>query len=141
MKKNKKFKGMTLVEIIVSIAILGVLTLVLVQTSTVINMYIKSANNVNKKTISQAPVAEMGNMQAATQVATNAKIKISGGGFADVELYGDAYQAGTRATEIVKDADGNDVVVEKNELGGNLNMQFLVLEDPTSPVTTAPAGP
>lgn len=140
MKKNKKFKGMTLVEIIVSIAILGVLTLVLVQTSTVINMYIKSANNVNKKTISQAPVAEMGNMQAATQVATNAKIKISGGGFADIELYGDAYQVGTRATEIVKDADDNDVVVEKNELGGSLNMQFLVLEDPTSPVTTAPAG-
>lgn len=141
MKKRKNFKGMTLMEIIISLAILAVLTLVLVQTSNVINMYIRSAKNVNQKTVAQAPVAEMGHKNAAKQVATKSKmITVSGsanGKSFSIDLNGEAYEVGEPATEIVVDEDGNDVVVEKNELGGNLNMQFIDIETPTAPPTSS----
>lgn len=133
--KKKKFKGMTLMEVIISLAILAVLTLVLVQTSNTINMYIRSAKNVNRKTIEQAPVAEMGHKDAAREVAKDVVINVMYGG-TTVTLNGDAYEVGTRATEVVVDEDGNANIVEKDELGGNLNMQFIDVKNPTAPPTT-----
>lgn len=142
MKKRKTFKGMTLMEIIISLAILSVLTLVLVQTSSTINMYLKSAKNVNQKTVQQAPVAEIGYKDAGEQLATDVEIRVERNGAGDksfsAELRGDAYKVGEPATEIVTDAEGNETVIDKNELGGNLNMQYIVdLEAVTQP-TTAP---
>lgn len=142
MKKRKTFKGMTLMEIIISLAILSVLTLVLVQTSNTINMYLKSAKNVNQKTVQQAPVAEVGHKKAGEQIATGVEIRVERNGAGDksfsAELRGNAYKVGEPATEIVVDEDGNSVVIEKNELGGDLNMQYIVdLEAVTEP-TTAP---
>ncbi len=127
MKKKKKFKGMTLMEIIISLAVLAVLTLVLVQTSSTINMYIKSANNVNKKTVQQAPVAEIGHKDAGNLVQGDMQIVVSGDGLTGVatpfsqELKGNAYEAATDSTE--------------NVLGGNLNMQYIV---DVEAVTTEP---
>ena len=125
MKKKKKFKGMTLMEIIISLAVLAVLTLVLVQTSSTINMYIKSANNVNKKTVQQAPVAEIGHKDAGNLVQGDMQIIVSGNGVAGTpfsqELKGNAYEAAADTTE--------------NVLGGNLNMQYIV---DVEAVTTEP---
>ena len=130
MKKKKKFKGMTLMEIIISLAVLAVLTLVLVQTSSTINMYIKSANNVNKKTVQQAPVAEIGHKDAGNLVQGDMQIIVSGNGVYgsgvagtpfSQELKGNAYEAATDTTE--------------NVLGGNLNMQYIV---DVEAVTTEP---
>ncbi len=142
MKKRKTFKGMTLMEIIISLAILSVLTLVLVQTSSTINMYLKSAKNVNQKTVQQAPVAEVGHKSAGEQIATNVEIRVERNGAGDqsfsAELRGNAYKVGEPATEVVTDAEGNETVIDKNELGGDLNMQYIVdLEAVTQP-TTAP---
>lgn len=113
MKKSKKFKGMTLVEIIISLAVLAVLTLVLVQTSDTINMYIKSANRVNHKTVQQAPVAEIGQKEAGELVKEDVVIKVNGIGSVSFSqnLQGDAYR--------VKDSS-------PDEIGGDLNMQYIV---------------
>lgn len=121
MKKRKKFKGMTLMEIIISLAVLAVLTLVLVQTSNAINMYIRSANNVNKKTVQQAPVAEIGHKDAGELVQADVTIKVSNAKFSQ-DLNGDAYK-------VNDDLSGN-------EIGGNLNMQYIV--DLEAVTTTAP---
>lgn len=132
MKKRKKFKGMTLMEIIISLAVLAVLTLILVQTSSTINMYIRSANTVNKKTAQQAPLAEIGYKDAGELVQENVTIHISGfdnnngGKKLSVDVQGDAYKVGDSSTG--------------DELGGNLNMQYIV--DLEAITTTAPSpGP
>lgn len=142
MKKRKTFKGMSLMEVIISLAILSVLTLVLVQTSNTINMYLRSAKNVNQKTVQQAPVAEIGHKRAGEEIAADVEIRVERNGAGDksfsAELRGNAYKVGEPATKIVVDDEGNSVVVEKNELGGDLNMQYIVdLEAVTEP-TTAP---
>lgn len=143
MKKRKKFSGMTLMEIIISLAILAVLTLVLVQTSNTINMYIKSANKVNQKTIQQAPVAEIGDIDAGRQVETKVNINISGGpggkSFSQV-VQGNAYQAGEPKTEYVEVSEGVTTAVVVDEIGGNLNMQYIVdLEAVTNAAATTAA--
>ena len=90
-------------------------------------MYIKSANNVNKKTVQQAPVAEIGHKDAGNLVQGDMQIVVSGDGLTGVatpfsqELKGNAYEAATDSTE--------------NVLGGNLNMQYIV---DVEAVTTEP---
>ncbi len=123
MKKRKKFKGMTLMEIIISLAVLAVLTLVLVQTSNTINMYIRSANNVNKKTVQQAPVAEIGHKDAGELVQEDVTIKVSNAKFSQ-DLKGDAYK-------VNDDLSGN-------EIGGNLNMQYIVDLEAVTTTTATP---
>lgn len=118
LKKTSK-KGMTLLEIIISLAVLSAMILVLVTTSSLINSYIRSANNVNGKVARQAPVAETGNVgDAATQVAASVPIIVEG-----VNLYGDAYAVIDPSAA----ADG--------ELGGDLNMYFIDLIEPTAATT------
>lgn len=152
MKKNKtkKFKGMTLFEIIISLAILSMLTLVLVQTSSVINMYIRSANNVNKKTSEQAPVAEVGrkaNAHKLNEGSDKAEIVFEYNS-TTVSIVGDEYEvvesltdASGNIIESATDESGSPVALDENDkrrLGGNLNMQFIVLDPVTAPPTTAP---
>lgn len=117
--KKSSQKGMTLLEIIISLAVLSAMVLVLITTSSLINSYIKSANNVNGKVARQAPVAENGNRNGvnmdATQVAASVPINVAG-----VNLYGDAYAVIDPSAA----ADG--------QLGGDLNMYFIDLIEPTT---------
>lgn len=123
---KKKFKGMTLIEIIVSLAVFSVMTLVLVQASSAINMYIRSANNVNRTVAEQAPVAEIGQTDIANKVAEDVEIIIRDQAhLKDIPVKGDAYE--------VVDGDSLD----SNQIGGNLNMQFIILDDVVP--TTSPS--
>ncbi|MDE7363351.1 MAG: prepilin-type N-terminal cleavage/methylation domain-containing protein [Ruminococcus sp.] len=139
--KRKTFKGMTLMEIIISLAVLAVLTLILVHTSTTINMYIKSTKNINQKVTAQAPVAEMGYVAGASALPTSDLPEVfvnwSGNAGAAIAMDAVAYQAGEVATVAVTDAEGNIISYEEaNVLGGNLAMQFLEVHDPTTTATT-----
>ncbi len=122
LKKSSK-KGMTLLEIIISLAVLSAMVLVLITTSSLINSYIRSANNVNGKVARQAPVAENGNRNGvnldATQMAASVPIIVNG-----INLYGDAYAVIDPSAA----ADG--------QLGGDLNMYFIDLIEPTVAPTT-----
>lgn len=136
--KRKTLKGMTLMEIIISLAILAVLTLILVQTSTVIDTYIKSTKNINQKVTAQAPVAEMGYVAGASAVPTSATPEVfvnwKGNAGATIAMDAVAYQAGEIATKLLYDDEGNVIgSEEENVLGGNLAMQFLEVHDPTTP--------
>ena len=123
-KKKKSLRGVTLVEIIISLAIVSILTLLLVTTATTINAYIKSANHVNKKTTVQAPIAESGFTGAANELSTADKdIKITVNG--KVTLVGKGYS-------VVDPAAPAD-----NGVGGNLNMKFVTGVD-TEGTTEAP---
>ena len=64
--KKKIFKGMTLVEIIISIAVLAVMTTVLVAVSTSIQNYLRAAGDMNDRVAVQAPVAQAGDNVAGT---------------------------------------------------------------------------
>ncbi|SEK53306.1 prepilin-type N-terminal cleavage/methylation domain-containing protein [Ruminococcus sp. YRD2003] len=115
-KKKKSLKGVTLVEIIISLAVVSILTLLLVTTATTINAYIKSANHVNKKTTVQAPIAESGFTGSANELSTSDKdIKITVNG--KVTLVGKGYS-------VVDPAAPADEGV-----GGNLNMKFVTNVD------------
>ena len=121
-KKKKSLKGVTLVEIIISLAVVSILTLLLVTTATTINAYIKSANHVNKKTTVQAPIAESGYTGAANELSSADKdIKITVNG--KVTLVGKGYS-------VVNPADPEDTGV-----GGNLNMKFVTNVDKESTPT------
>lgn len=130
MKKRKTFRGMTLIEIIISLAVLSVMTLILVQTSNAINTYIKSANKVNQKTVQQAPVAEIGHKGGGDLVAADVEINV----------YGDKIEAGTFGQELRGNAYKVGDSAASNELGGNLNMQYIVDLEAVTTATVAP-GP
>lgn len=57
-KKNYKCKGMTLVEIIISLFIFTVMAAMMVQIGEVINNLTRNANHVNRKVAAEAPLAE-----------------------------------------------------------------------------------
>lgn len=160
--KRKTLKGMTLMEIIISLAILAVLTLVLVQTSTAINTYTRSAKNINQKVASQAPVAEMGYKPGAVAVSTSAVPQIFVNWDANtlatttgidgsteavaptgtaIVMDAVAYQVGEIATTAIYTEEGTVTKFvryeEVNELGGNLVMQFLDVQAPITTATTA----
>ena len=111
-QKKKSLMGMTLVEVIISLAVVAVLTVLLVATATTINAYIKSANHVNKKTVVQAPIAESNYVGSANELSTADKdIKITVNG--NVHLVGKGYS-------VIDPSIDPDTGV-----GGNLNMKFV----------------
>lgn len=88
--KKRKLKGMTLAEIIVSLAIMSVLTLLLVTVANSINAYLRSANNVNRKVAKQAPVAEVCYTDSARQIDADVTITVNYDGH-PIEIKADAY--------------------------------------------------
>ena len=124
--KKKKLKGMTLVEIIVSLAVLGVLTTLVVGTANLIDNYTRSANNVNKKVAVQAPIAEAGYTTKAYKIdptGTDNKIKITINN--NIEFEGEGY--------ITVDPSAP---VSDDELGGNLGLKFVNSPAYVEPTTT-----
>lgn len=128
--KKKKLKGMTLAEIVISLAVLAVLTVLLVGTSRLIDNYTRSANKVNDKVAVQTPVAEARYMDKAYRIdpsGTNNKIRI------------------TLNNNCVFEGEGYVTVdptapVDENELGGNLGLKFV--DSPVYiPPTTTPTTP
>ena len=59
MKKKKALKGMTLVEVLISLAILGVMTLLISKNARVIEQYNRATTKLNQKVAVEAPLAEM----------------------------------------------------------------------------------
>lgn len=130
-KKKKSLKGMTLVEIIISLAIVSVMTVVLVATSGVINKFVKSARNVNNTVAVQVPIAEtkdIGNahkiegvdddgnvVDYVAEITFDVQGRSAGGADIDksVTMQAQLYEAEDPAT------------LDQDQLGGTLNMKFL----------------
>ncbi len=119
--KKKKLKGMTLIEIIVSLAIVSIMTTVLVLTSAVINSYMRSSNDVNNRVAQQAPVAEAQDKLAVDQTATvGLEIVLDD----NISLHANSYAV----------YDDTEMAAHSDEFGSGLNMKFIAdIETTTAP--------
>lgn len=131
LNKKRKAKGMTLIEIIIAIAIIGAMTAALVAASNSINAYLRSANDMNGRVAMQAPIAEAHNVKAARQeVSGGVQIQLEPSGIPNggkINLSGNSYA--------VFDQPLLDQYDE--EFGRGLNMKFIVdVQTTTEPTTT-----
>lgn len=144
MRKRKKTRsGMTLIEIIVSLAILSVMTLVLVKASHAINTYMRSANNVDRKVAQQAPVAEVKYKASAHALHDDVTIKL--------DVVNDILDSnGIKVGEQVKcsaTVNGETYAIQdpstvtRQGPGDNLNMKFIILKDPVTTAASPAPGP
>lgn len=114
-KKLHKRRGMTLVEVIISIAVMAVLALLLTTVGVTIDNYRKNTKSLNAKVTVEAPVAE-GKKKADSSVTTldeEIVIKVEG-----VEVKGKLYGTGTKQY----DKDGNFLGYDNSSKG---NLKFV----------------
>jgi prepilin-type N-terminal cleavage/methylation domain-containing protein len=163
MKKCKrKFSGMTLVEMIISLAVFAALALVLAAMGRNIEQNRREANKLNRTVAVNGPVAEAQNNQRSfladdeyvIRVANNAQITTDENG----EWTDKSYVAikatlcyvnptdsdGEVVTNEVKEAEGTSVVVKDPDLDpGDFVFKYLVVpkQQPTDPPANATPNP
>lgn len=117
MEKNQKkhaVKGMTLVEIIISVVVLGVASLILVQVGSAVNTYRKNSNHVsNRVTIEKPYVTHVtnghyepskNNVEAPKEVKVKINFEDSGH---DVELKAQSFKTKTNEASAKTVSDAN----------------------------------
>ncbi len=130
MRKNKSkkrvFKGMTLMEIIIAIAIVAVMSTVLVVAASAINSYLRSARQVNRRVADQAPVAEVGyDNPAAPTIAGGVQIELDYGSH-KMHLNGKVYKVYT----------DEEMTAHSDEFGRGLNMKYITEIQPVTEAAT-----
>lgn len=127
MKKKKKLKGMTLVEIVVSIAVFAAISLILVMIGSAVNAQERSANKVNRKVAVQGPVAEAQNDDNALLLTEEYMIKVAKKDSPEtaVTVTGKLYST----EKYIIDEDGNKVADPNAE---KANLKFIEIQKPGS---------
>lgn len=103
-KRKKSVKGMTLIEIIVAIAVLGVAGLVLVRIGSVSNNLMKATNHLNNKVDIEAPYAAS-RADDPTAVEGTVSIKINGNDLSEISYDATKYTTKSKAAAIGEDGD------------------------------------
>lgn len=134
MKKKKKLKGMTLVEIIVAIAVFAMVSLILVMLGTAVDAQQRSATRVNKKVAVQGPIAEAQNDKNALLLDDEYEISVAkkGSAASSTTIKGKLYS--TQGYTI--DADGNQV---PDPNADKANLKFIEIQGDVSPSEPTPA--
>ena len=137
MKKKKKLKGMTLVEIVVSIAVFAAISLILVMVGSAVNAQQRSANRVNRKVAVQGPLAEAQNDANALLLNDEYEIYVAkkDSPSSGVTVKGKLYST----EEFIIDEDGKKVSSPDAE---KANLKFIEIQKPNpgdSPVPPAAA--
>jgi len=117
---RKKAKGMTLVEVLVSLAVMAVLALMLVTIGITIDTYHKKTREKNQKVFDESPRAESRNISEGVSVLVDDDFKVVVNG---IEVEGKVYSAGA-------ESDGSGGYVEAD---GN-HLRFARVE----PITATP---
>ncbi len=127
MKKKKKLRGMTLVEIIVSIAVFAMISLILVMLGSSVNAQRRSTKRVNDKVAVQGPVAEAQNDENSLLMDDDYEIIVNKKGDASTSavVKGKLYSA----QGYIIDEDGNKVADPDAE---KANLKFIEIQKPTS---------
>ncbi len=127
MKKKKKLKGMTLVEIVVSIAVFAAISLILVMIGSAVNAQERSANKVNRKVAVQGPLAEAQNDSNAFLLDEEYKIEVAKKDSPEtaVTVTGKLYST----QKFTIDEDGNQVADPNAE---KANLKFIEIQKPMS---------
>ncbi|MBQ8926746.1 MAG: prepilin-type N-terminal cleavage/methylation domain-containing protein [Oscillospiraceae bacterium] len=76
-KKRRSLKGMTLVEIVIALFIFSLMALMMARLAEVVVSLNRNANQVNRKTAAQAPIAEMQNTNGNVSDLENDNLRIS----------------------------------------------------------------
>ncbi len=126
MKKKKKLKGMTLIEIIVSIAVFAMISLILVMLGTSVNAQRRSARKVNEKVAFQGPIAEAQNDENSLLMDDEYEITVGKVGSASTVtvVKGKLYSA----QGYILDEDGNKVADPEAE---KANLKFIEIQKPS----------
>ncbi len=135
--KKKKLKGMTLVEIIISLFIFTLMALMMVRIASVSTNLTKNANHVNKKVTVQAPLAEMQNTDGTLtqQIDDNMKITVKLGGHS-VNVTGQQYSTAQAAVGNTFANTNAKIDLEFVKIDLSKNSGDNVWEEPTTEPTT-----
>ncbi len=127
MKKKKKLKGMTLIEIIVSIAVFAMISLILVMLGSSVNAQRRSAKKVNDKVAFQGPIAEAQNDENSLLMNDEYEIvvKKKGSDSTSSVVKGKLYSA----QGYIIDEDGNKVADPDAE---KANLKYIEIQKPTT---------
>lgn len=141
MKKKKTLKGMTLVEVLIAIAILGIMTLFLARNASVIEQYNRATTRLNQKVAVEGPLAEMKKASVIQDVDEHGDPVFDGFGnpvYSDHKLDDDVtIRVGYDTSDESKYAEvkGKAYTVEdaytgdtEGVAGGELNLKFLTLD-------------
>lgn len=126
---KKKLKGMTLVEVVIAIAVFAIMGALLVTAANLINVHLKSTNQLNAKVAEQGPIAEAQYNGAAYPVAGGTtQIEVKYGGSKEIKLNGQAYSLRDEVNDPLNEDIPND----------GLNFKFIrdIQPEPTTVPTT-----
>ena len=124
LKKPRKVKGMTLVEIIIALFVFVVASAVMVKMGAVANQLLRNSSHVERRTSIEAPLAENANTNATFVENSNLKVTVTIPG-ASVNVKGTSYttqkQVATNqaASTIITDADIEYVSFDLEQKGGD----------------------
>lgn len=142
-KVNKKLKGMTLVEMIISLAIFAIMGGLLVLVGTHIDATNRATNVLKNKVSIESPYAankiskyENKAGQPTDLPSSDVKIEVKVGS-AEVKIDGKKYTTEDIITDGLSDADKAAL---KKKANGNLNLQFVEF-DPATPAQATPETP
>jgi len=133
--KRKKVKGMTLVEIIISLFVFAVSALVMVEIGRAINVYVLNSHHVDRKVSYEAPLAENGSAIVQTVIkADGSKEKVSANPNLERDIDNLVISVIVDADRdindnIVKDASGNYVGAKTVKKGQSYTTQKAAAGD------------
>lgn len=151
-KFKKKVKGMTLIEMIISIAVFAMLGVIIILVSTSIASHMKDARTLNQKVAVQGPIAESQLKIEEKKIDNSVTITVMEQGYAGTDpaiLEGTLYDTAEieritdGAGQPVTDAEGNYqfTSVDNSEMNGGLNFKYIAdvtyETQPTTAATTA----
>lgn len=124
---KKKLKGMTLVEVVIAIAVFAIMGALLVTAANLINVHLKSTNQLNAKVAEQGPIAEAqynGTGVAYAVAGGTTQIEVKYGGSKEIKLNGQAYSLRDEVNDPVNEDIPND----------GLNFKFIrdIQPEPTT---------
>jgi prepilin-type N-terminal cleavage/methylation domain-containing protein len=119
--KKKTVKGMTLVEIIISLAVFVVAALLMVQVSETTVKLSRKANHMNRKVAVEAPIAEA-RPSDNTLVQANGDIRVS------VKVGGKTVQIKGKSYSSSPSVVANDTVKQNTSLAGGGDLQYITVD-------------
>ena len=130
-KKKKKLRGMTLVEIVISLLVFALLGVVLVGVGNAIDAHQRAARKTTDKVAVEGPVAEAQNKNDALLLNDDYTIEVKAEGAASgVEVKGKLYSV----ERYTVDENGSTVPDPNNDPD---NLKFIDIQKPVGAITPA----
>ncbi len=133
-KKSRKKRGMTLVEVIISIAVMAVLTLLLTTIGVTIDKYRQDTKARNDRITIEGPSAELQSRDTPTssnmgkQIDEDFKISVQRSGGSAVEVSGKLYCTSDELTDTGA-VDSENVPIYEGDTNGHFKFVYI---DPNS---------